>query len=51
MKKLLAIPAILLFLSAVPANRIEKVTPKKSIDKIQSINQELDSINILIKST
>jgi len=51
MKKLLVIPVFMLFMSAVPANRIVRPKRIKPIDKMEQLNQKLDSINILIKGT
>ncbi|AMQ00903.1 hypothetical protein AY601_4052 [Pedobacter cryoconitis] len=51
MKKLLLIPVFLLFFSAVPANRVGRGKPVPPINRMDILNQKLDSINILLKST
>jgi hypothetical protein len=51
MKKLLAIPVFLLFFSAVPADRIGREKPVPPINKMDILNQKLDSVNLLLKKT
>ena len=51
MKKSLLIPVFLLFFSAVPANRVLREKQVKPINKMDMLNQRLDSLNILLKAT
>ncbi|QNK61704.1 hypothetical protein H7F33_14225 [Pedobacter sp. PAMC26386] len=52
MKKLLVIPAFLLFMSAIPASTVQQSGHKpKDLLKIDQLNDKLQKLDSLIKET